>query len=427
MDILILHRVPYPKIEYARGIDHTRHRVVYLGTRAALGTLPADLPCERVERAGTRSAFDEAAAWLDDVRRPFDRIVSLSEYELLDAARLRERYGVPGAPVEQVELARDKILMKRAVADAGLRAPRFLSLADFLDRGGDVPWTGATVLKPHRGASSVDVTVFGSAAEAHEAVAGRRTGIAGLDAAERAGAVSGFEVEEFVEGPVRHYDGLVEGGEVLVVGASEYLGTCLAYAQGLPMGSYQIDCPEEVRDWVAKVLAAVRVEDGSFHLEAIVHEGEPVFLEVGNRVGGADVVAVFELATGIHLPSWELRILLGERVADELPPPPAERSWYGWFVHPGHHLAGELFDGFDGAEEYRTAPEAVTWHELPPGAPLPGHITYGAHETALAGIAAASSPARTRDWMASLFRSLRIRTTTGTAGNPNHRQSGVQA
>ncbi|MCX4527046.1 MULTISPECIES: acetyl-CoA carboxylase biotin carboxylase subunit family protein [unclassified Streptomyces] len=427
MDILILHRVPYPKIEYARGIDHARHRVTYLGTRAALATLPVGLPCERVERPGEGAAFDEAAAWLDGVRRPFDRIISLSEYELLDAARLRERYGVPGAPVEQVTLARDKILMKQAVADAGLRAPRFLSLADFLERGGAAPWTGATVLKPHRGASSVDVTVFSSAAEAHEAVAARRTGVGELDAAERTGAVSGFEVEEFVEGPVRHYDGLVEGGKVLALGASEYLGTCLAYAQGLPMGSFQIDCPDEVRDWVTDVLAAVRIEDGSFHLEAIVHDGEPVFLEVGNRVGGADVVAVFELATGIHLPSWELRILLGEQVADALPPPPAERSWYGWFVHPGHHLAGEVFDGFDGAGAYRTAPETVTWHELTPGSPLPGHITYGAHETALAGIAVTASPARTRDWMAGLFRSLRIRTTTGAAGNPKKQQSGVQA
>ncbi|MFD3537942.1 acetyl-CoA carboxylase biotin carboxylase subunit family protein [Streptomyces sp. NPDC058662] len=426
MDILILHRIPYAKIEYARGIDHDRHRVTYLGTRSALDTLPADLTCERVERPGARPTFDEAADWLDGAHRAFDRIISLSEYELLDAARLRERYGVPGAPVEQVTLSRDKVLMKQAVVDAGLRAPRFLPLASFLEGGGAAPWTGATVLKPHRGASSVDVTVFGSAAEAYEAVVGRRSAVAELDARDRDGAVASFEVEEFVEGPVRHYDGLVENGTVLALGASEYLGTCLAYAQGLPMGSFQIDCPAEVRDWVSDVLAAVRIQDGSFHLEAIVHEGELVFLEVGNRVGGADVVAVFELATGIHLPSWELRILLGEQLAG-LPsaPPAADRPWYGWFVHPGHHLAGEAFDGFDGAEAFRGAPEALAWHELAPGTPLPGHVTYGAHETALAGIAVTGSPARTRAWMAELFQSLRIRTTTGSVAH--EQQNGVPA
>ena len=61
-----------------------------------------------------------------------------------------------------------------------------------------------------------------------------------------------------------------------------------------------------------RVLAAVGIRNGSFHLEAIEAPDALVFLEVGNRVGGADVVATFELATGVHLPSEELRILIGD-------------------------------------------------------------------------------------------------------------------
>ncbi|MCC3768713.1 acetyl-CoA carboxylase biotin carboxylase subunit family protein [Streptomyces sp. UNOC14_S4] len=422
MKILILHRVPYFKIEYHRGISHDRHEVTYFGTDRALATLPPDLRCERVSRPGERPAFEEARDWLAEHPRAFDRVISASEYELLDAARLREHLGVPGAPVDQVALARDKVLMKQAVEEAGLRVPRFLPLTRFLEQDGRVGWSGRTVLKPHRGASSEDVLVFDTPRQAAAAVTERHTGVARLDAGI---GLEDFQVEEFVSGPIRHFDGLVQGGEVLVLSASEYVGTCLKYAQGESMGSFQIEFTEETRTWVSRALAAVRIEDGSFHLEAIVDEagaGEPeeelVFLEVGNRVGGADVVATVELATGVHLPSYELRVLLGEHVAEALPEPPAERRWYGWFVHPGHHLAGREYRGLDGTRAFRASSHVVTWHELPSGAPLPDHITYQAGETVLAGIAASDTPEETRDWMAGLFASLSVRTGPAATSAP---------
>ncbi|SOE08964.1 hypothetical protein SAMN06272775_0041 [Streptomyces sp. 2323.1] len=407
MKILILHRVPYFKIEYHRGISHDRHEVTYFGTDRALATLPPDLRCERVSRPGTRSAFEEARDWLTEQPRDFDRVISLSEYELLDAARLREHLGVPGAPVDQVALARDKVLMKQAVKEADLRVPHFLPLPRFLEQDGRVPWYGRTVLKPHRGASSEDVLVFDTPGQAAVAITEGRSGVAPLDAGSD---LEDFEVEEFVSGPIRHFDGLVQGGEVLILSASEYVGTCLQYAQGLPMGSFQIGFSQETRAWVSRALAAVRIEDGSFHLEAIVHEGELVFLEVGNRVGGADVVATVELATGVHLPSYELRVLLGEPIAGKLPEPPADRRWYGWFVHPGHHLARRVFRGLEGAVVFRSSPRVVAWNELPSGAPLPDHITYQSGETVLAGIVASDTPEDTREYIVGLFDSLSVRT-----------------
>ncbi|MGW2773601.1 ATP-grasp domain-containing protein [Streptomyces olivaceoviridis] len=407
MKILILHRVPYFKIEYHRGISHDRHDVTYFGTDQALATLPPHLRCERVSRPGLGSAFEEARDWLAHRPRDFDRVISVSEYELLDAALLREYLGVPGAPADQVALARDKVLMKQAVEEAGLRVPRFLALPRFLDLDGRVPWDGRTVLKPHRGASSEDVLVFDTPRQAAAAVTGGRTGIPGLDAGS---GLADFEVEEFVPGPIRHFDGLVQDGEVLVLSGSEYVGTCLRYAQGGPLGSFQLALSEEEHAWVSRALAAVRIQDGSFHLEAIAHRGELVFLEVGNRVGGADVVATVELATGVHLPSYELRALLGERVTGTIPEPPADRRLYGWFVCPGHHLAGQEFQGLDGTAAFRDDPAVVAWNELPPGSPLPDHITYQSGETVLAGIVAGDTPEGGRRWIADLFASLSVRT-----------------
>lgn len=136
MNVLILHRVPYGRIEYERGIDHNLHDVTYLGTRDALATLPLGLRHQSVVRPGERNAYDEALAWDGLKRRQFDRIVSLSEYELLDAARLRESLGVQGPTVREVQLVRDKVLMKQAVEDAGIRVPRFARLQALLEGEG---------------------------------------------------------------------------------------------------------------------------------------------------------------------------------------------------------------------------------------------------------------------------------------------------
>ncbi|WP_432127519.1 ATP-grasp domain-containing protein [Streptomyces sp. bgisy082] len=407
MKILVLHRVPYFKIEYHRGISHDRHDVTYFGTDQALATLPPGLRCDRVSRPGVRPVFEEAREWLTHRPRDFDRIISVSEYELLDAAMLREHLGVPGAPPAQVVLARDKVLMKRAVQEAGLRVPRFLPLPRFLEGDRPAPWRGRTVLKPHRGASSEDVLVFDTPALAEAAIREGRTGITRLDAGRDR---EDFQVEEFVSGPIRHFDGLVQDGEILVLSASEYVNTCLQYSQGHPLGSFQIEFSDKTRAWVARALAAVRIEDGSFHLEAIVQDGEAVFLEVGNRVGGADVVAAVELATGVHLPSYELRALLGEPVAGMLPRPPARPRRYGWFAYPGHHLADREYRGLDGEAAFRDTPSVVAWNELAVGAPLPDHITYQTGETILTGIVTGDTPQALRDWMTGLFGSLSVRT-----------------
>ncbi|WP_248320568.1 acetyl-CoA carboxylase biotin carboxylase subunit family protein [Caballeronia sp. Sq4a] len=396
MRILILHRIPYQKIEYHRAVDHDVHEVTYFGKREALDTLPASLRCATFERPGVASAFEEARVWLTREPKRFDRIISLSEYELLDAARLREWLGVPGPALEQVRLARDKTLMKTAVTEAGLSAPRFLLLPDFLSSGGRAAWQGATVLKPHSGASSEEVVVFPSVADAYTAIKAHRSGVPGLDSGHRDAAQ--YELEEFVTGAILHFDGLVQDGHVLTMTASEYVGDCLRFANGEPLGSFHIPFDDTARAWVSSALSATGICNGSFHLEAIRRRDELVFLEVGNRVGGADVVRTFELATGIHLPSQELRILLGEG-GDFCSCEKSRTKWHGWFVYPGHHLRNAANFGVAGAAAFSRSPYVVHWHELPFGATLPRNITYQAHETPLAGVIATDCASHTRDWI----------------------------
>lgn len=401
MKILVLHRVPYPRIEYARGIDHEQHDVTYIGVADLLATLPAGLRCERVERPAETGPFEAAQAWITRTARRFDHVIALSEYDLVDAARLREWLGIAGATLEQVRLVRDKVAMKAAVRAAGLPVPRFTPLTEFLREPAAVSWRARTVLKPVSGASSEDVVIFKTPAAAAAAIVARRCGVARLDAPEQ--SFDGYEVEEFINGDILHFDGLVADREMLTLTASRYIGTCLGYAKGQPLGSYHFPVSARMRDWVAAALAAVGIRQGSFHLEAIENGDELVFLEVGNRVGGADVVASFEYAMGVHLPSEELRILLDGKPSCILPPTQTQARWHGWFVFPGHVLEDTVYEGIAGISAFRGAPALVRWAELPAGAALPRRVTYSANEAPLAGIVAHDSWQETRDWIDALF------------------------
>jgi hypothetical protein len=402
MNILVLHRIPYHKINYQLGIDHERHAVTYIGTAAALSSIPAELTCRKVERPGNALADTEVTAWMSGAQQRFDRVISLSEYELLDAARIRARFGIAGPSPSDAEKVRDKVIMKQAVASHGIAVPRFMSLGEFVESE-NTPWGGKTVLKPLDGASSEDVVIFGSSERLLSAMAFRTTGVVRLDKTDA--ELTGFEIEEFVEGPILHFDGLVNHGHLLVVQASRYIGTCLGYARGKPLGSYQIPLNDQTTNWVTTCLSAVEIDQGSFHLEAIESPRGLVFLEIANRVGGADVVDTFEMATGVHLPSEELKILLGEKV--DLSNRAASDARFGWFVFPGHHLASTHCH-LKQAESFARNPMMVRWSQLSPDRPLPRNITYQAADVPAAGVVRGSSSEAVADFMEKMFSLVEI-------------------
>lgn len=397
MKILILHRVPYYKIDYRRGIDHDAHDVTYVGTEERLADLPLGLRRQTIVRPGSGPVGDEViAAVKEGGFGPFDRVISVSEYELLDAAQVRIALGVPGPRMEDVLRVRDKVLMKESVAEAGLRVPHHARASAAMADGHRFQWAGKTVLKPVAGASSVDVTVHKSPALALAALT-EMVGSRGVNPAD-------FELEEFVEGPIIHIDGLVEGGAVVSCKASRYVGTCLSYADGVPLGSVQLEDDIRYTAWAGRCVAAVGIHDGAFHLEAIHSDDGLVFLEIGARVGGADVVDTFELATGIHMPSAELRLQMGERLP--VPAPSPRGRLHAWFVFPGHHLS-EPFVGMTGLERFRRDPRVVRWNELPEGSRLPRQISYQSREVPAAGILRGRTSLELELLLSDLFRSGR--------------------
>lgn len=392
MRILILHQNRYYKVKYDVAIDHDEHEVHYAGTADYLAQIPAGLRCRTCLIDPAAPYEPQLDAWLRE-HGPFDRILTRQEKHLLTAAELRERHGIPGMRPAQTRLFRDKVPMKEAILRAGLRAPRYVELDGAPPEA--LPWAGATILKPRDGAGSQGVQLFPSAAAALAHLRG-----------EGAAALAHHELEEYLEGPIWHVDGYLFEGEPVAVQTSKYVGTCLDYNAGRPLGSIQFDNPG-LAAWALECLRALGARSLTFHLEAIVTPHGPAFLEVAGRAGGGDVVETFQRATGIHLHVLDMASdvdgAVAARHARRLP----SDLRYGFFIIPGHSLGGAPCRVL-GADDLLRSPLVQDHRKLPEDAPTPKAPTYQAHDVPLSGIVAHAQPALLEAWMLELFDSVHV-------------------
>ncbi|RPE45861.1 hypothetical protein EDD90_9176 [Streptomyces sp. Ag109_O5-1] len=331
--LLVINRFDDEFGEYHRFLPGDTHRLAYLTTEDGLP------PLDRATAVETVVVPDlEYATLLPHARRiaethgPLAGIVGPSEFDLLTAARLRSALGVPGWTLEYITRFRDKTVMKRWVTFAGLRAPRYLALdADatagtVLDPGSGLPGL-PLILKPRDGAASRGVRLVRTEAELAAALEeiGRKS-------------LPGYEAEEYVEGRIHHVDGIRTDGRFHFASVSEYVNTCLDFTGGTPLGSVLLDrgpLHEQLSGFAADCLDALELWDGPFHLELILPpSGEPVFLEVGLRPGGAGVPFVHRDLFGIDLYCEAVRAAVGlPPLTDEAALRRVEASG-GWLVFP---------------------------------------------------------------------------------------------
>ncbi|CAM5327074.1 MULTISPECIES: ATP-grasp domain-containing protein [Streptomyces] len=298
----------------AHTVDFEADHVTVVMPRASAARLPAALAARfaRIEVLDLPDSDD-----LDTYDRAVDRmrelvedlvaqfgppaaIVGLYEHTTLPAARLREHFGVPGTGAKTALLCRDKVPMKEALSGTGIRVPRFLAVgpdtprAELSEFARGLP--GRVVLKPRSQGASIGVRILDGAAEL-------------LALADAGGIEEGYEAEEFVDGSIYHIDGVVRDGEMRWFCASRYLDTCFDFRHGTaPLGAVTPDSPglvSRMRDVTGTVLEALGLTDSTYHMELFHTPGdELVFLEIGNRFGGAGI-------------SWHQRQVYGVDLARE--------------------------------------------------------------------------------------------------------------
>ncbi|MEV0643995.1 biotin carboxylase [Phytomonospora sp. NPDC050363] len=300
--VVVIHRWLARYAEYERYIDHEANAVTYVTTEVAAPSL------------STAAAAVELVAATDDLPSVADRvkhlvedhgspaaIVGLKEDDLLVAAQLRAEWDCPGPVLADLVPFRDKLVMAGKVAAAGVAVPAFAGVTD----AGEVEAFARehgypVVVKPRVGSSSAGVSKLDGPA-----------GLGDLDVDTHGPLM----VQAFDERQIFHVDGLFDGTRTGPLRASRYLNTCLGFRTGDVLGSVEdpavTGLVAEVTDRVLGALSPGRATP--FHLELFVGEesGECAFLEVGARVGGAEIPFLWREVHGYDLMEAAFRLSMG--------------------------------------------------------------------------------------------------------------------
>jgi biotin carboxylase len=343
--VLILNRSALGKARYREWLGPDAG-IRVIQNAASAGAPEHGDPYDEIATVGDydESGLVEALALDMATRERFDRVLAFSEYDLLRAARLRERLGIPGQRVESARAFRDKLVMKRHLAEGGVAVPAFAAvefatdLLDFAERQGF-----PVVVKPRAASGSRGVRVLGGPEELNAWLAGEFT-----DPAVR----GGWMAEEFVAGTMFHVDGLLRGDETEICWPSETT-SCLGFHHGAAILSHQLDAAdprtEPLRTFTRAALDALpHPELMTFHAEVWQRpDGETLVNEIAGRIGGGPIQKALARAFGVQLKE---RYVRAEAGADPGPAPSATPGPYaGYAILPTPRgtveaLPGEPFD-----------------------------------------------------------------------------------
>jgi biotin carboxylase len=232
-------------------------------------------------------------------RHGLERIIVLAEADVLRAAEIRSRRGIPGQQPDDALLFRDKTLMKRAVSAANIAVAPHREVRSALELHDAVAELGhPCVVKPPHGRGSSGVSVLDDAEALHTFL---RTGPFSDQ-----GRTSPWLVEAFQSGEQYRVDGVCRGGRVVFAAAAIYINTHLDFLGGGYMGSVMLPEESEEAQTVLKLARSVLEDalpafDGGFHLEVFLTSEGPVFSEVGARIGGGSIPEEVELSYGFNV------------------------------------------------------------------------------------------------------------------------------
>jgi hypothetical protein len=322
--IVVLHRWRARYAEYERYVDHDANAVTYVTTEVGADAVPANAAGIGYVAAtdDLPSVTDRIKQLVEDHGQP-DAIVALKEDDLLVAAQLRQEWGCTGLRPDELIRFRDKLVMCDAVAGAGVAVPAFGAAAD----AGAVRAFGRRygwplVVKPRIGSSSAGVSIVDSPGEAE------RIDFDGYGP---------LMAQAFDPRQIYHVDGYFDGTALGPWRASRYVNTCLGFRSGDLLGSVEEDDPvlvPAIGAFATRAMAALSDRPTMFHLEVFVDRatGDCAFLEVGARVGGAEIPFLWREVHGYDLMHTAFRLALG--LPAQPWPPETEPAVAGWLLAP---------------------------------------------------------------------------------------------
>ncbi len=286
--------------QYTRGLAEVGAAVYGVGDQP-VGSLPASLKQHLHDYLQVPKLLDENDVvervhhWMRG--RSVDRVLANWEVMVLAAARLRERFGVPGMSYDAVQGFRDKKLMKDRVAAAGLRVPRSVRVKSASDaREGAAAMGYPLVLKPISGAGSADTYEVRSDRDLEDCLA-------------KMHHVEEASLEEFIEGEEFTFDTVCVDGKPAYANIAQYLPKPIIARSNEWVSPVITTVRDMAQPTLAAgielgkgVLAALGMGDGFTHMEWFRKpNGEVVFGEIGCRPGGACLVDQMNYTSDIDL------------------------------------------------------------------------------------------------------------------------------
>ena len=291
---------PPEMIQYTRGLAEVGAQVYGVGDQPR-AALPAEVKPHLHDYLQVPRILDEddvierVSAWLKGTT--IDRVLANWEVLVMLAARLRERWGMPGMSPDTVRGFRDKEIMKERVRAAGLRVPRSRRVRTEQEVRAAAEEVGfPLILKPIAGAGSADTYQVRTQAELEETLPKMR-------------GVREASCEEYIEGEEFTFDTVCIGGEPAYENIAQYLPKPIE-ARSLEWVSpviitvrdmYQARLAPGVR-LGRHVLGALGMGDGFTHMEwFLTPRGEAIFGEIGCRPAGAHLVDQMNYTSDIDL------------------------------------------------------------------------------------------------------------------------------
>ena len=295
-------------------------------------------------------------------------IAVFSDAALTPAAALAEALGLPFHSRETAHRLRDKLAQRRALADAGMDVPQTRCLTARATRSrADVEALGASwpaVLKPRRGAGSVDAFVVAGPDELLDTLAG-------------VSPDTEFVLEDYLADrpdALRDRGAALFSVELLV---DRGLAQPIAFTGRFPLepplresGSYLPgDVPSQdlgaALDNARGAATALGVQRGILHVEQKLTPDGPRIVEINGRVGGV-VPTLLRRIGGAPILTWAFELALGREVAPVASPAPdGPVAFYRAWLPPTGRSRLTAASGFE--ELFARAEIDQAWLNLRPG------------------------------------------------------------
>lgn len=249
-------------------------------------------------------------------------VLPLVEYATPFAARLAERYGLPGAGYGAALVLRDKSVLRRVAAGAGIANPASRRAEGPEDvRAFLREYPAGVVLKPANRQGSVGTMILTDPGRVDDAWQGCLEHDEGVFVPDRRMPLA-MLVEQYVDGHEYSVEMFLAGGEPVFASITDKL----LYPGPRPIEQGHVvpaDVPPELAERLTgetrRLLAAVGFGTGVVHCEWIVSGGVPYLVECAGRFGGDGIVALLAHAFGFDPIRTFQRVMSGEPLDGPLP------------------------------------------------------------------------------------------------------------